>query len=229
MTKCFQVLLALVAAKKMQLLTQAPVLSSPFSCVSHWLPSSGFLPFRPWVFFSQETKRRKRHKRNYKEPKRKKKNRQRSLHSLSHMNTTEGETKRNHKTKEGKKNRQRTKTNTQSTTTSYLLCRFSSLSLSHLDNTPKELSQHFLTYSIFVWSEVLPVSYSPMCSFLLTSSHSRSPSFLPFFLSSFLLCFPFFPPSVEPHLHSEDCNSNARRSASHLTGLSQAASIIPLQ
>jgi len=103
-----------------------------------------------------------------------------------------------------------------------------SLSLSHLANTPKELLQHFLTYSIFVWSEVLPVSYSPMCSFLLTSSHSRSPSFLPFFLSSFLLFFPFFPPSVEPHLHSEDCNSNARRLASHLTGLSQAASIIPL-
>jgi hypothetical protein len=48
---------------------------------------------------------------------------------------------------------------------------------------------HFLTYSIFVWSEVLPVSYSPMCSSLLTSSHSLSPSFLPFsfsFLSSLL-------------------------------------------
>jgi hypothetical protein len=54
------------------------------------------------VFFSQETKRRIRHKRN-KEPKRKKKNRHRSLHSLSHMNTTEGETKRNHETKKRKK------------------------------------------------------------------------------------------------------------------------------
>jgi cation transport ATPase len=67
-----------------------------------------------------------------------------------------------------------------------------SLSLSHLANTPKELLQHFLTYSIFVWSEVLPVSYSPMCSFLLTSSHSLSPSLLPLFLSPFLSFLPSF-------------------------------------
>ncbi len=150
MRKCFQVLLAPVAAKKLQLLTQAPVLSSPFSCVSHWLPSSGFLPFRPWVFFSQETKRRKKHKRNNKEPKRKEKNRHRSLHSLSHMNTTEGETKRNHKTKKGKKKQTTNKNGS-------IAC----VLFPYVLLSPHEFS---LTQSFL--SSFLPLFLSPFLSFL---------------------------------------------------------------
>ncbi len=101
---------------------------SIFPCMS-LITKLWFLAISSLSVFPQETKRRKRHKRN-KELKRKKKNRHMSLHSLSHMNTTEGGSKRHHKTKRGKQNRQRTKTNTQRTTTSYLLCCFSSLPLS---------------------------------------------------------------------------------------------------